>query len=222
MSFFVDRHNRRKTTIALTAFCLGFGFLCLFAVLALLLAEPLYRLICFRSEVLTTIIHSAIVALLGTAVCCLTFLLKDKRIAPYSFAGLAVWLCMFYAAAFLLEAEARGFMFRMISMFGLAPVLVGNAVAWPVYFRMKRANPALNHRKTLREELKEAVERDASGQLKGTVEEPAGEAAMTKQTGPLPEEALFSPETEAAYRRPCRSEGEEAMLLYEGPEESYD
>lgn len=220
MSFFVDKHNRRKTTIALTAFCLGFGFLCLFAVLALLLAEPLYQIIHFQSAAATTAAHSAVIAVLGTAVCCLTFLLKDKRIAPYSFAGLAVWLCMFYAAAFLLEAEGRGYMIRLISMFGLAPALVGNAVTWFVYWNMKRGNPALNHRKTIREELKDAVERESAKHPEKKTAKTAEKKAASPQ--PEPEEPLLSSETGTTSRWAYRLDEKEAMLLYDDPEENDD
>lgn len=222
MSIFVDKHNRRKTAIALTAFCLGFVFAVLFVALSILLAEPLYHVVRLGSGAVTTAVHSILVALLGTAICCVAFLLKDKRIAPYSFVGLAVWLCMFYAAAFLLEGEARAYMARTITMFGLAPVLVGNAVTWPIYLKIKRGDPALNHRKTLREELKEAVEQEAA-------KHPQDAEAPAEELCPDPEgpeitaaEAMFGPEAGGAYRPSSRSAEEEAMLFYEDEEENYD
>lgn len=219
MSFFVDRHNRRKTTIALTAFCVGFLFAFLFVALAIALGEPLYTWIRFESEFATAAAHAIVVALVGTAICCVTFLLKDKRIVPYSFVGLAVWLCMFYAAAYLLEGEGRVYMMKTITMFGLAPVLVGNAVAWPIYLRMKRADPTMNHRKTIREELKEAVAQEAAHhpeQAEEPVPVSAPEPALTE------EEALFGPDEYTSARPTYRSAEEEAMLLYEDEEESYN
>ena len=219
MSFFIDKHNRRKSTILLTAFCVGFVFAFLFVALAILLAEPLYDLVRLKSEFATTVAHALIVALVGTAICCVTFLLKDKRIAPYSFAGLAVWLCMFYAAAYLLEGEGRVYMMKTITMFGLAPVLVGNAITWPIYLRMKRADPTMNHRKTIREELKEAVAQEAARHP-----EPAEEPAPASAPEPAltEEEALFGPDEYAPVRPIYRSAEEEAMLLYEDEEESYN
>lgn len=219
MSFFVDRHNRRKTTIALTAFCVGFLFAFLFVALAIALGEPLYTWIRFESEFATAAAHAIVVALVGTAICCVTFLLKDKRIVPYSFVGLAVWLCMFYAAAYLLEGEGRVYMMKTITMFGLAPVLVGNAVTWPIYLRMKRADPTMNHRKTIREELKEAVAQEAAHhpeQAEEPVPASAPEPALTE------EEALFGPDEYTPARPTYRSAEEEAMLLYEDEEESYN
>lgn len=219
MSFFIDKHNRRKSTILLTAFCVGFVFAFLFVALAILLAEPLYDFVRLKSEFATTVVHALIVALVGTAICCVTFLLKDKRIAPYSFVGLAVWLCMFYAAAYLLEGEGRVYMMKTITMFGLAPVLVGNAITWPIYLRMKRADPTMNHRKTIREELKEAVAQEAARHP-----EPAEEPAPASAPEPAltEEEALFGPDEYAPVRPIYRSAEEEAMLLYEDEEESYN
>ena len=223
MSFFIDKHNRRKSTILLTAFCVGFVFAFLFVALAILLAEPLYDLVRLKSEFATTVAHALIVALVGTAICCVIFLLKDKRIAPYSFAGLAVWLCMFYAAAFLLDGEGRVYMMKTITMFGLAPVLVGNAVTWPIYLRMKRADPTMNHRKTIREELKEAVEQEAARRPE-PAEEPAVSAEETPVSAPelTAEEALFGPDENTHAWPVYRSAEEEAMLLYEDEEASYD
>ena len=132
MSFFIDRFNRRKSPIALAAFGAAVLYLVIFGVLYGLLAGPLYRAVSLSTPAATTAVHSLIIAAIGTAVCCLLFLLKDKRVAPYGFCGLAVALCMFYAAAFLLEGLARSNMLYLITAYGLAPVLVGNAVTWPI------------------------------------------------------------------------------------------
>ena len=226
MSFFIDKHNRRKTTIMLTAFCVGFLFALFFVILSLLLAEPLYTVIRSENTLATTITHSLLIALLGTPVCCVTFLLKDKRIAPYSFTGLAVWLAMFYAAAFLLEG-GRIYMMQTITMFGLAPALVGNAVAWPIYLKIKRANPTLNHRKTIREELREEVEKKSAKQAKNPFTSPdistiVDAPAEKQQPSPtIPDdEAFFGPEA-GRYPAVSRSAEEEAMLFYED-EADYD
>ena len=108
MSFFIDKHNRRKSPVALAAFGAALLYLCVFGVLTALLAEPLYRAVRLKSPAATTALHGLIIAAAGTAVCCLLFFLKDKRVAPYGFAGLAVVLCMFYAASLMLSAQARG------------------------------------------------------------------------------------------------------------------
>lgn len=227
MSFFVDKHNRRKSPIALAAFGAALLYLCVFGLLYGLLAEPLYRTVSLGGGAATTALHSVIVAAVGTAVCCLLFLLRDKRVAPYGFAGLAVILCMFYAAAMLLEPAARSSMLALISWYGLAPVLLGNAVAWPVYLKIKRGNPALNHRKTIQEELREAAAKEAAKQAQkrpvqpepAAAEQPPAPAAGAPET--TPEEALFGPEAGGAPTS-FRTAQEEAMLLYEDDEEESD
>ena len=225
MSFFIDKHNRRKTTIMLTAFCIGFLFALFFVVLSILLAEPLYTAVRFDNHLITTVAHSILIALLGTPVCCLTFFLKDKRIAPYSFGGLAVWLCMFYAAALLLEGDGQLYMIQTITMFGLAPALVGNLIVWPIYFRMKRANPTMNHRKTIREEIREDIANEATKEPESSPAPvtPSTTTLSDHQTSTSPaEEAsdFFGPEAGRHYAI-SRSAEEEAMLFYED-EADYD
>lgn len=203
MSFFIDKHNRRKSPIALAAFGAALLYMVLFGVLYGLLAEPLYYAVSLGTPTATTVVHTIIIAVIGTAICCLLFLLKDKRVAPYGFFGLAVALCMFYAAALLLEDDARSLMLYLITIYGLAPVLVGNAVTWPIYLKIKRDNPALNHRKTISEELRDAVEKEA-----------AKSASVPKERPEPSGDALFGPQ---ADRSPIvsRSAQEEAMLFYE-------
>ena len=219
MSFFIDRFNRRKSPIALAAFGAALLYAVIFGVLYALLAEPLYHAVSLGSPTATTVCHTVIIAVIGTAVCCLLFLLKDKRVAPYGFFGLAVVLGMFYAAAILLEGDARSLMLYIITIYGLAPVLVGNAVTWPIYLKMKRRNPALNHRKTISEELREAMEKEDA--KRPSAPAPASEEKPEPKPSPVEEpvpadsaEAMFGPDVS---RNPSlsRSAQEEAMLLYE-------
>ena len=213
MSFFIDRFNRRKSPIALAAFAAAMLYLFIFGVLYGLLAAPLYRAVSLGTPAATTAVHSLIIAAIGTAVCCLLFLLKDKRVAPYGFCGLAVALCMFYAAAFLLDGLARSNMLYLITAYGLAPVLVGNAVTWPIYWRMKRSNPALNRRKTIAEELKDAVAKEAAKHPAPPEQPQPAKPASSERAEPSGD-ALFGPQ---ADRSPMvsRSVQEEAMLFYE-------
>ena len=216
MSFFIDRFNRRKSPLALAAFGAALLDLAVFGLLYAFLAKPLYDTISLGSTAATVVVHGLIIAVLGTAICCLLFLLKDKRVAPYGFLGLAVLLLVFYAVAFLLEEDARPLMLYLITLYGLAPVLVGNAVTWPIYLKIKRANPALNHRKTIAEELREAVEKENAG---NTARQ---EPTETKHPAPEPpatvEEAMFGPQADRSAFA-SRSAQEEAMLLYEDDED---
>lgn len=162
MSLLIDRHNRRKSPLALA----------------------------------------------GTAACCLLFLLKDKRVAPLGFAGLAVVLGMFCAAALMLEGEARSLMLRLITLYGLSPVLLGNATAWPIYLKIKRGNPAPDHRKTVRQELMEAAAGEAAKQERP--ETPRETFAAPPAPSPE-EETLFGPESGGGPGS-FRSEEEEVPL----------
>ena len=113
---------------------------------------------------------------LFAVVAVLLFLLPDKRVAAYGFAGLAVALVMFYIGALLLDADQRDTMLQVITLYGLAPALLGNAVAWPLYLRLRKTHP-LPQQKTLREEIREAAEKSGGRVVrKAPQEEPAGAA----------------------------------------------
>lgn len=221
MSFFVDRFNRRKSPLALAAFGAALLDLAVFGLLYAFLAKPLNDAVSLGSAAATLVVQALIIAVLGTAVCCLLFLLKDKRVAPYGFLGLAVLLLVFYAVAFLLEEDARPLMLYIITLYGLAPVLVGNAVTWPIYLKIKRANPTLNHRKTMAEELREAVEKENA---KKAARPQSAEANPSAPEPSEPEPAATVEDAMSglqADRSPfaSRSAQEEAMLLYEDDED---
>lgn len=133
MSFFIDKHGRRKSPIALAACGAALLDLAVYFCTAALLAGPLYRTVSFGGETVTSMLHTTIITVISTLLCCLLFLLKDKRVVPYGFAGLAVILLMFCAAAWMLPQETRGSMLRLFLTVGLPPVLLGNAVSWPIY-----------------------------------------------------------------------------------------
>lgn len=229
MGFFIDKHHRRKSSMAVTAFFAALADLCVFGVLYWTLSEPLYRSVTVGGETASTVVQGLIIALLGTAVCCLQFLLRDKRIAPYGFAGLAVALAMFYVGALMLDADVRSSLIWLITLFGLLPVLVGNAVSWTVFLLLKRRNPQLvARRKTLQQEIREAAEasaaREARKQKAAPVPEPPPQAsapAAPPPPAPGREDALFGPEG-AGGPMSGRTEQEEAMLLYIDDEDDDD
>jgi hypothetical protein len=152
MSFFIDKHGRRKSPIALAACGAALLDLAVYFCTAALLAGPLYRTVSFGGGTVTSMLHTIIITVISTLLCCLLFLLKDKRVVPYGFAGLAVILLMFCAAAWMLPQETRGSMLRLFLTVGLPPVLLGNAVSWPIYRRLRKAHPEYFVRKTISEE----------------------------------------------------------------------
>ena len=141
--------------------------------------------------------------------------------APYSFLGLAMLLLVFYAVAFLLEEDARPLMLYIITLYGLAPVLVGNAVTWPIYLKIKRANPTLNHRKTMAEELREAVEKEnakKAARPQSAEANPSAPEPSEPEPAATVEEAMFGLQADRSAFA-SRSAQEEAMLLYEDDED---
>lgn len=211
MGFFIDKHNRRKSPVVLAAFCAALLDLAVFGVLYALLIDPLYHYLPLGGGTAASFVHSIVIACIGTALCCLLFLLPDKRVAPYGFAGLAVVMCMFYIAAAMLEPAAQAVIVQFVSMFGLAPVVVSNAVAWPLYSKLKRDHPAPNHKKTFREEIREVIAEEKSRQ-KNRAAQPEKNAACPA------EESIFPPEVGRAPS--ARNLTEEAMLFYEDGEKS--
>ena len=115
-------------------------------------------------------------------------------------------------------------MLWLISVYGLPPVLVGNAVTWLIYFAIKRANPALLHRerKTIQEELREAAAKEAtrSREKEQASPKPPEAGALEAPESGTPEEAYpeLGPEAAASFR----SAQDEAMLLYMDEDEESD
>ena len=139
MALFVTPEGKRKSPIVMTCFFVSLMYMGVFGALYALLTEPLALHVQFGHNTVTTTVHCMVIALLGTTVCCLLFLLRDKRIVPYSFIGLAVILLAFYAAAFQLDPAVRGTMLAVVSLYGLMPVVVSNLISWMVYYRLHRA-----------------------------------------------------------------------------------
>ena len=177
MSLFVDKNNRRKSPIAIAAFFTAVGYLCVYLVLYALLAEPLYRFVSLPGTAATNAAHTLIVAVIGTALCC-------PAVPAAGQAGGGLWLprdwrwrwrCSTSRLCCWMQISGAT-MLQVISLYGLAPVLLGNAVAWPLYLRLRKTHP-LPQQKTLREEIREAAEKSGGKVVrKAPQEEPAGAA----------------------------------------------
>lgn len=95
---------------------------------------------------------------------------------------------------------------------GLPPVLLGNAVSWPIYRRLRKAHPEYFVRKTISEELKEAVEQE---QKKKPAAKPVSDPVQTPEPDISPTEALFGPESSGTAPGAFHNAQDEAMLFYE-------
>ena len=101
---------------------------------------------------------------------------------------------------------------RLFLTVGLPPVLLGNAVSWPIYRRLRKAHPEYFVRKTISEELKEAVEQE---QKKKPAAKPVSDPVQTPEPDISPTEALFGPESPGTAPGAFHNAQDEAMLFYE-------
>lgn len=138
MALFVTKEGKRKSTIALTCFFVAFLFIAVFAALYMLLTEPLYQYVSWGSDAADGALHCIIIGVLGTVICCSLFFLRDKRIVPYSFAGLLGFMLLCCLLTLHLEASQRSVMLYVIMLYALAPVAIGNVVSWTIYWSLKR------------------------------------------------------------------------------------
>lgn len=132
-NLFLNEDRSRKSPLAVYAFLAGVAYCLVFGAAYALLTEPLYRLINTGNAGTTTFLHSVIISLAGTLVCCLLYLLPDKRIAMGGFVVVALLLLAGFIITFLLEAGQRPMIRQLLALYGLGPALVGNAVGFVLY-----------------------------------------------------------------------------------------
>ena len=138
MSLFFNKDKTLKSPLLLSCFSLGMAYHVIFGILYVILSEPLYRYVRIGSDEFSTMIHAMLIALAGTAVCCLFFGLRDKRIVPGAFVFLAVSLICGYLVTLSLPADRRSLMISLITLYGSGPVVLGNAVSWSIYLQIRR------------------------------------------------------------------------------------
>lgn len=223
MSLFLDKNKRRKSPLGMFCFLLSIVYLFIYAAAYALLVGPLYRHLTLDSVLATNILHSVLIAAAGTAVTMAAFLLPDKRIAAGAHLSLAVILVIFYLSVLLLDEAQRAPMAQLITIYGLAPVLIGNAAAWTFYGILRKKYKPVEI-KTLREEILEAKEEAKLKSEAADVRTGDGGTAQTDgQDVPTEREALFGPEAgEDGGYIASRTEQEEAELFYKSDEESND
>lgn len=213
MSFFIDKHGRRKSPIALAACGAALLDLAVYFCTAALLAGPLYRTVFFGGETVTSMLHTIIITVISTLLCCLLFLLKDKRVVPYGFAGLAVILLMFCAAAWMLPpGDERLYAAPVSDGRPAARCCLATPSAGPSTEGCERRIPSISSERTISEELKEAVEQE---QKKKPAAKPVSDPVQTPEPDISPTEALFGPESSGTAPGAFHNAQDEAMLFYE-------
>ena len=120
MALFVTKEGKRKSPMAVTCFFVDLLFCLVFGGMYALLTGVLHDHLPLGGGMAENWIHCGLIAVVGTAVCCILFLLPDKRIVPYSFASLPVITIMCVVAAFQLEPAARNMMLYVTFLYTLS------------------------------------------------------------------------------------------------------
>ena len=135
------RFQKRTNTTFMMSFLLGLGFSAVYILGYGLLTEFLYLHLSLPvPDLVNSIFHAVLISALGTAICCLGFLLPKKELVPAGY----LWMTFFVAVAYLFTlihfaGEARSSLLMALSLFCLAPVMIGNGVAWPVFHHLERS-----------------------------------------------------------------------------------
>lgn len=131
--------NRNTDPSLMWGFLVAIAFTAIYAVVYAILTKPLYRFLSIPGQPLaSSVIHIILIALVGSAVCCLTYLLPNRRIPLLGYG----WLAFFFVLLLILatvhfDGEERNNLFAILFGFGLGPVLVGNGLAWGIYIRRR-------------------------------------------------------------------------------------
>lgn len=103
-------------------------------------------------------------------------------------------------------------MLRLFLTVGLPPVLLGNAVSWPIYRRLRKAHPEYFVRK---DHLGGAERGGGTGAEKEARRKAGIRPVQTPEPDISPTEALFGPESSGTAPGAFHNAQDEAMLFYE-------
>lgn len=195
MNLFIDKNHRRKSPIAIAGFFATLLDLCIYGVLYTLLAEPLYRQLTLPSTAATNAVHTLIIALAGTAIGSLLFLLRDKRVALFGFGGAG--------------GGSGDVLLRSLDA-GYRPAGNHGAADYPVWCGTgpDRKRGGLAGLSQAEKDPSSACAEDSAGGDAGGGRDKADAAPKAHPAAP------------AAEERPRRSPQEDAMLLFEDGEDA--
>ena len=129
-AFQMMENGRVKSTLMLYSFCLCWVFAAVYGAAIALLIGPL---------------HMLMAAVLGTAVCCLTWLLPgDKRKLPAAYLWLTLlMLACLIALLVLLKGEqgAQILALQFFGMFVLVPLIMGDGMSILLFYRYWKHKP---------------------------------------------------------------------------------
>lgn len=143
-AFQMTENGKVKSTLLLYSFCLCWVFLLVYCGCMSLFSRPLDALLAGRLPVaLVNVIEVLAVAVPGTAVCCLTWLLPgDKRLLPAAYAWLTLlMLASLVTLMILMGLESAGLILQFFGLFVLGPLLVGDGAAALLYYQYWKKRP---------------------------------------------------------------------------------
>ncbi|MFR0768543.1 MAG: hypothetical protein ACLSHO_02045 [Dysosmobacter sp.] len=131
---------------------------------------------------------------------------------PYGFAGLAVILADVLRGGVDAAAGSGGSMLRLFPTVGLPPVLLGNAVSWPIYRRLRKSASRVFRQK---DHLGGAERGGGTGAEKEARCKSRYRSGPDAGAGYLPTRGLFGPESSGTAPGAFHNAQDEAMLFYE-------
>ena len=191
MSFFIDKHGRRKSPIALAACGAALLDLAVYFCTAALLAGPLYRTVSFGGETVTSMLHTTIITVISTLLC---------------------WAGCDPADVLRGGVDAAAGDERLYA----APVSDGRPAAGAAWQRRQLAHlpkAAKGASRVFRQ--KDHLGGAEQEQKKKPAAKPVSDPVQTPEPDISPTEALFGPESSGTAPGAFHNAQDEAMLFYE-------
>ena len=144
-AFQMMENGRVKSTLMLYSFCLCWVCAAVYGAAIALLIGPLHMLMAGSPVFLENLVTALVPAVLGTAVCCLTWLLPgDKRKLPAAYLWLTLlMLACLIALLILLKGEqgAQILALQFFGMFVLVPLIMGDGMSILLFYRYWKHKP---------------------------------------------------------------------------------
>ena len=136
MGIFVDDHGKLKSSLVIKGFSLSFLFIAIYVLGYVLSANLLVHL--FPAETggfFAVWGPPALISLVCSLLCCsLMILFKEKIIVPIAFLFITLFYIIFIISSLIHnDAEIRGLGVRMVSIYALPAMLLGNFSSWEIF-----------------------------------------------------------------------------------------
>ena len=144
-AFQMMENGRVKSTLMLYSFCLCWVFAAVYGAAIALLIGPLHMLMAGSPVFLENLVTALVPAVLGTAVCCLTWLLPgDKRKLPAAYLWLTLLMLACLIALLILLKGEQGAQILALQFFGvfvLVPLVLGDGMSILLFYRYWKHKP---------------------------------------------------------------------------------